>query len=219
MSRTKWKEQGFIFTKDNGDMIGLYAPTEMCSQYEERCGLRHLKLYGLRHTCGSLLANNGADLETVNAVFGHESIRTTEQYLTPYDESKRKAAELIADAEAVIPMLNRLLGFESREELPHIRSIRGAVAELKERTVNIGIGEKMIRSAVKDGRIPCIRIGNREYIAMQSFDEPYCNRIFEKTAPVASRTETIKRDVMAQMAEVLASNLTVPTVVRVRRAS
>ena len=126
---------------------------------------------------------------------------------------------LIADAEAVIPTLNRLLGFESREELPHIRSIRGAVAELKERTVNIGIGEKMIRSAEKDGRIPCIRIGNREYIAMQSFDEPYCNRIFEKTAPVASRTETIKRDVMAKMAEVLASNPTVPTVVRVRSAS
>lgn len=126
---------------------------------------------------------------------------------------------LVADAEAVIPMLNRLLGFEGREELPHIRSIRGAAAELKERTVNIGIGEKMIRSAVKDGRIPCIRIGNREYIAMQSFDEPYCNRIFEKTVPVANRAENVKRDVMAQMAEVLASNPTVPMVVRVRRAS
>ena len=97
VSGTKWKEQGFVFTKENGDMISLYAPTEMCSKYEERCGLRHLKLHGLRHTCGSLLANNGADLETVKAVFGHESIRTTEQYLTPYDESKRKAAELIAN--------------------------------------------------------------------------------------------------------------------------
>ena len=126
---------------------------------------------------------------------------------------------LVADAAAVIPTLNYLLGFESREELPHIRSIRSAVAELKERTVNIGIGEKMIRSAVKDGRIPCIRIGNREYIAMQSFDEPYCNRIFEKNAPVANRAETVKRDVMVQMAEVLASNPTVPTVVRVRRVS
>lgn len=125
---------------------------------------------------------------------------------------------LVADAEAVIPMLNRLLGFEGREDIPHIRSIRGAVAELKERTINIGIGEKLIRSAVKDGRIPCIRIGNREYIAMQSFDEPYCNRILEKTASVANRTETVKRDVMVQMAEVLASNPAVPTVMRVRRA-
>ena len=123
------------------------------------------------------------------------------------------------DADAVVPTLNRLLGFEGREDIPHIRSIRSAVAELKERAVNIGIGEKMIRSAVKDGRIPCIRIGNREYIAMLSFDDPYCNRIFEPTSSVVNRAETVKRDVMAQMAEVLASNPTMPTVIRVRRAS
>lgn len=94
---TRWNEQGFVFTNEVGDMISLYAPTEICSDYEKRRGLRHLKLHGLRHTCGSLLANNGADLETDKVVFGHESIRTTEQYLTPYDASKRRAAELIAD--------------------------------------------------------------------------------------------------------------------------
>ena len=93
----RWHERGFVFTNEIGDMISLYAPTEMCSEYEKRRGLRHLNLHGLRHTCGSLLANNGADLETVKAVFGHESIRTTEQYLPPYDASKRRAAELIAD--------------------------------------------------------------------------------------------------------------------------
>lgn len=93
----RWHEQGFVFTNEVGDMISLYAPTEICSDYEKRRGLRHLKLHGLRHTCGSLLVENGADLETVKAVFGHESIRTTEQYLTPYDASKRRAAELIAD--------------------------------------------------------------------------------------------------------------------------
>ena len=93
----KWKEQGFVFTNEVGDMISLYSPTEICSDYEKRKGLRHLKLHGLRHTCGSLLLNNGADIETVKAVFGHESIRTTEQYLTPYDASKRHAAELLED--------------------------------------------------------------------------------------------------------------------------
>lgn len=92
----QWREQGFVFTNEIGDMMSLYAPTEICSEYEKRRGLRHLKLHGLRHTCGSLLANNGTDLETVKAIFGHESIRTTEQYLTPYDASKRHAAELIA---------------------------------------------------------------------------------------------------------------------------
>ncbi|MBQ3013932.1 MAG: site-specific integrase [Clostridia bacterium] len=92
----KWKEQGFVFTNEVGDMISLYAPTELCSDYEKRRGLRHLKLHGLRHTFGSLLLNNGADLETVKALMGHESIRTTEQYLTPYDAAKRKAAEQIS---------------------------------------------------------------------------------------------------------------------------
>ena len=85
---------------------------------------------------------------------------------------------LVADAEAVVPVLNRLFGFEETADLPQIRTIRGAVAELKRNRPEIGIGEKMIRSAVKDGRIASIGIGNREYIAMQSFDEPYCRRIF-----------------------------------------
>ena len=125
---------------------------------------------------------------------------------------------LVADAEAVAPALNRLLGFEATAELPQIRTIRGAVAELKKSHSEIGIGEKMIRSAVKDGRIASIGIGNREYIAMQSFDEPYCWRIFEPVAIVVSKKEIIRRGVIEQMADVLARNPAMPTVTRVRRA-
>ena len=125
---------------------------------------------------------------------------------------------LVADAEAVSPMLNRLLGFEKAERLPRIRTIRGAVAELKRSRPEIGIGEKMIRSAVKNGRISSIGIGNREYIAMQSFDEPYCRRIFEPVLAVISKKEIIRRGVMEQMADVLARNPAMPAVTRVRRA-
>ena len=125
---------------------------------------------------------------------------------------------LVADAEAVVPTLNRMLGFEETAELPQIRTIRGAVAELKRSLPEIGIGEKMIRSAVKDGRIASIGIGNREYIAMQSFDEPYCRRIFEPVVAVISKKEIIRRGVMEQMADVLARNPAMPSVTRVRRA-
>ena len=124
---------------------------------------------------------------------------------------------LVADAEAVAPVLNRMLGFEGTAELPRIRTIRGAVAELKISYSEIGIGEKMIRSAVKDGRIASIGIGNREYIAMQSFDEAYCRRIFESVA-VVSKKEIIRRGVIEQMADVLARNPAMPTVTRSRRA-
>lgn len=123
---------------------------------------------------------------------------------------------LVADAETVPAALNRLLGFEETAVLPQIRTIRSAVAELKLSRPEIGIGEKMIRSAVKDGRIASIGIGNREYIAMQSFDEPYCRRIFEPSA-VVSKKEIIRRGVMEQMADVLARNPIMPTVTRMRR--
>ena len=124
---------------------------------------------------------------------------------------------LVADAETVASALNRLLGFEGTAKLPRIRTIRGTVAELKQSHLEIGIGEKMIRGAVKDGRIASIGIGNREYIAMQSFDEPYCKRIFE-TGTVVSKKESIRRGVIEQMADVLARNPAMPAVTRVRRA-
>ena len=124
---------------------------------------------------------------------------------------------LVVDVEAVAPALNRLLGFEEMAELLRIRTIRGAAAELKRSRPEIGIGEKMIRSAVKDGRIASIGIGNREYIAMRSFDDPYCRRIFEPGA-VVSKKAIIRRGVMEQMADVLARNPAMPAVTRVRRA-
>ena len=88
---------------------------------------------------------------------------------------------------------------------------------MKRSRPEIGIGDKMIRSAVKDGRIASIGIGNREYIAMRGFDDQYCRRIFEPGA-VVSKKAIIRRSVMEQMADVLARNPAMPAVTRVRRA-
>ncbi|MBQ3013933.1 MAG: hypothetical protein IJD75_02185 [Clostridia bacterium] len=147
-----------------------------------------------------------------------------ESFLTALAESKQlphtyHGNRRVTDADAIVSTLNRLFGLDGSGTLPHVRSIREAAAELKKRDVNIGVGEKLIRSAVKDGRIPSIRVGNREYIAMQSFDEPYCRRIFEPTIPApVSRAEAVRRDVMEQMAQTIASSPYVPTVTRLRRA-
>ena len=145
-----------------------------------------------------------------------------ESFLMALAESKQlphtyHGNRLVADAEAIAPTLNSLLDLEGNGNLPHIRTIREAAAELKRSRTSIGIGEKLIRSAVKDGRIPSIRIGNREYIAMQSFDEPYCRRIFEPTPTTVSRAEVVRRDVMEQMAQTIASSPFIPTVTRARR--
>ena len=92
-----WKEQDFIFTNAVGDMISLYAPSRICSKFEEKNGLHHLKFHGLRHTCGSLMASNGVDPETVKTVLGHDSIETTNLYIHPYEKNMRKAAEILGN--------------------------------------------------------------------------------------------------------------------------
>lgn len=91
----KWQEQGYIFTTDTGNMISIYTPTRICSEFQKRHGLRHLKLHGLRHTCGSLLVAMGTDPETVREILGHDSVKTTDIYLHPYDKAKKKAADLL----------------------------------------------------------------------------------------------------------------------------
>lgn len=91
----RWKEQDFIFTNSAGDMISLYAPTKICSDFENRNHLHHLKLHGLRHTCGSLLVGNGVDPETVKSILGHDSLETTNLYIHPYAKNMKNAAALL----------------------------------------------------------------------------------------------------------------------------
>ena len=90
-----WREQDFVFTNEIGDMVSLYSLSRICSEFEEKNGLHHLKLHGLRHTCGSLMAANGVDAETVKSVLGHESLETTNIYIHPYEKNMRRAAGIL----------------------------------------------------------------------------------------------------------------------------
>lgn len=90
-----WTESDFVFTDPNGKNMSIYAPTRICAEFEERHGLRHLKLHGLRHTCGSLMVSHGVDPETVKAVLGHEDMKTTNRYLHPYENGKKEASKTL----------------------------------------------------------------------------------------------------------------------------
>jgi hypothetical protein len=124
---------------------------------------------------------------------------------------------MVIDGDSIVFTLNELLGFKGSTTLPHIRTIRKAVEELKEQNFEIGIGEKLIRKAVKDKRISCIRIGNREYISMQSFEEPYCSRIFSPTPSRSSRAEIVRNDLMEQISRAISTNPLIPTVKRIHK--
>ena len=124
---------------------------------------------------------------------------------------------LVVDYDIISSTFNRLLGFDENGALPQIRTIRRAVEELKQNNPDMGIGEKLIRCAVKDGRISSIKIGNREYIAMQSFTEPYCQRIFEYTCLKSARREIIRQNAINQISKTISSGQFIPTVLRTRK--
>ena len=93
----RWNDQSFIFTDTFGNMMSVYAPTRICYLFEKRNGLRHLKLHGLRHTCGSLLIRRGVDPETVREMLGHESLDITNRYVHPYENALRSAADMLEE--------------------------------------------------------------------------------------------------------------------------
>lgn len=93
--KVTWHEQDYIFTTGTGDMISVYAPTRICSRFEKKHGLRHLKLHGLRHTCGSLMIKNGVDRVTVSKWLGHESTDVTEIYVHSYEDSLIAASQAL----------------------------------------------------------------------------------------------------------------------------
>ena len=74
-------DEGYIFTDEHGKMMSLYAPTVICSNFQKRHGLRHLKFHGLRHTCGTLMMAQGTDIQTVKAALGHADWETTQRYV------------------------------------------------------------------------------------------------------------------------------------------
>lgn len=58
-------------------------------------GLGHLTLHSTRHTCGSRLVAAGVNLRAVQAIMGHESITTTEIYLSVIDSSHDDVASAL----------------------------------------------------------------------------------------------------------------------------
>ena len=126
----------------------------------------------------------------------------------------KRGNRTVADIDTVIPCLNQLLTLENTQKIPHIRTIRSAVSETKEKIPDLGIGEKQIREAVDNEKISAIRVGNRAYIAMEFFEEPFVTHIFSSDfdcVPLKKPSRAVE-----QFNELLAQNVKMKKMIRLR---
>ena len=92
-----------------------------------------------------------------------------EKKLPSWKHGKRTVCEF----EQLVEGINQLFGLEGKKVMPRVRSIHDAFVELRGLNPQFGVSEQRIRRLVGLGKLPHLRIGNRAYVALESFAEPY----------------------------------------------
>lgn len=102
---SQWKDGGYIFTRWNGEMMGLETPYQIlhrvinnynAAQTDESARLPLIPLHGLRHTAATLLIGSNVDIRTVSSRLGHADVTTTLNiYSHALKELDRKAADTL----------------------------------------------------------------------------------------------------------------------------
>lgn len=93
MSRTDTKES-FLFPSDKGDKIARdpNAVTRRVKRFMKNNGFPDMSPHDLRHSCATLLLNNGADIKSVQEILGHTNASTTLNFYVKSDLRQMKAA-------------------------------------------------------------------------------------------------------------------------------
>ncbi|MGW7002308.1 tyrosine-type recombinase/integrase [Streptomyces sp. NPDC054933] len=73
----KWTASDLAFTTRNGTPIEPRNLNRAFEALSRRADIRRVRFHDLRHTCPSLLHEQGADARTIMEVLGHSSIRVT----------------------------------------------------------------------------------------------------------------------------------------------
>lgn len=71
----------YVLRNRAGGRLDMTAARERYKRARDKAGVQPIRFHDLRHTFGSLLARDGVDLVTIQALLGHSSLRTTQRYL------------------------------------------------------------------------------------------------------------------------------------------
>lgn len=72
-----WVEKGMVFTRDNGELMYEYTPTQWFTKFRRKHGMPDVPFHGLRHTNASLLIAECVDIRTIAGRLGHARPTTT----------------------------------------------------------------------------------------------------------------------------------------------
>lgn len=97
-----YQDEGYVFTNDAGSPLDLSAIVHRhFYPILAAAKLPRLSLYALRHSCGSIMADDGVDPKVIQERLGHARIQTTyDNYIHTRPAQHREAAA----------RLNRLVG-------------------------------------------------------------------------------------------------------------
>ena len=91
----KW--EGFVCVDAMGDIINPKYVSRYFSELLQKNGLRRIRFHDLRHSCATLLLENGATLKQVQEWLGHHSyVVTADTYGHVLAETKREMADTMS---------------------------------------------------------------------------------------------------------------------------
>lgn len=95
----RWKDTGLIFTTRTGTPVDPRNLNRSFTLLCKKAGIRTVRVHDLRHTCASLLHEQGADPRTIMEILGHSSIAVTMNVYTFVRlDSQRAAFGRVGDA-------------------------------------------------------------------------------------------------------------------------
>jgi integrase len=93
-----WNEHGLVFCQSNGRPIDPREDWEEWGELLKAADVRYVRVHDGRHTAGTLLAEQGVHVRTIQQILGHTDVRTTQGYVHVGDAMVRDAAKQMGGA-------------------------------------------------------------------------------------------------------------------------
>lgn len=77
LANPAYQDNALVFAREDGTPIHPDAVSHWFRRYADKCGLQDFTFHSLRHTCATLLLEDGVDFKTVQSQLGHSSFQTT----------------------------------------------------------------------------------------------------------------------------------------------